>query len=195
MLKNRIFLMGFGAGIILGALLFQLMLLGEQSNQNLKQINNDTSEKLFTQAEVDALLKAERDSAKIDEQTKKEAEVEIEPPATTKQPAESSKEAAENDDQFAAIEEKAMTKPAVRHVIHIEAGSSLTVTADLLAKHNVIQSNTAFVNQMKKSKKLVRAGYFLFHEGISVDEAITIVTGQPLTKQQADSLTDETSTD
>jgi hypothetical protein len=170
MLKNRAFLTGLGAGIIVGAMLFQLMLLGEQSRQNLEQIGNDSNEKLYTSAEVDALLKAERDSAQIDGQTKPDAVI-------------SDKNAVKDEDKTASADmEKDLKKP-VQHVIRIEAGTGITDTAELLANHNIIQNKAAFINQMKESKKLVRAGYFLFQEGLSVEQAITIVTSKPITKK------------
>lgn len=170
MLKNRAFLTGLGAGIIVGALLFQLMLLGEQSRHSLEQLDNDTNEKLYTSAEVDSLLMAERDSAQIDGQTK--------PDAVT-----SDKNAVKDEEKTATIvKEKDISKP-VHHVIRIGTGSGITDTAELLEKHKIIKNKTAFINKMQESKKLVRAGYFLFQEGMTVEEAITIVTSEPITKE------------
>ncbi|HTG69170.1 MAG TPA: hypothetical protein VL921_07890 [Candidatus Udaeobacter sp.] len=169
MLKNRAFMIGLGAGIILGALLFQLMLSGEQSRQKLGQLGNETAEKLYTRAEVDALLEAE----KLKEQ-----------PAAAAEPVKKESSGA-NTNEAAQEAELDKEKTAALHVIRIEAGSGLAKTAELLAAQNIIHDQAAFINQMNKSKKLVRAGYFLFQENITVDEAITVVTGQPITEEQA----------
>ncbi|KRE39869.1 hypothetical protein [Paenibacillus sp. Soil522] len=172
MLKNRAFLIGLGSGIILGALLFQLMLSGEQSRQKLGQFGNETAEKLYTRAEVDALLEAER----LKEQ----------PSASVKPVKE---ELSGGKTKETAPTEPVKEKAAAVHVIRIEAGLGIAKTAELLAGQNIIHDQAAFISHMNKSKKLVRAGYFLFQENISVDEAITVVTGQPITKAQADAIT------
>ncbi|MGG1633554.1 hypothetical protein MHH56_14570 [Paenibacillus sp. FSL K6-3182] len=187
MLKSRVFLMGLGAGIIIGALLFQLMLSGEQSRQRLSDLGKESDEKLYTQLEVDALLKANQDSLQLNKDNTGGQE--------TKAAADSDK--AKEQTSEAKTDKAAPTATAVpvqeqseiKHVIRIKAGSSLTNTAVLLASNNIIKDKTAFVSKMKKSKKLVRAGYFLFHEEITVEEAIRIVTGEPLTSSEVNLLT------
>lgn len=182
MLKNRVFLIGLGAGIILGALLFQLMLSGEQSRQKLGQIGNESVEKLYTRVEVDALLKAERDNARVTEAAKQ-----VEQPAVEAEPVKVETNEGKSDEGAPATE-TAEKKVAVKHVIQIKAGSGLAKTAELLAAQNIIDDQFAFVSHMKQSKKLVRAGYFLFQENITVDEAVTVVTGQPLTSEEVKAL-------
>ncbi|OBZ16907.1 hypothetical protein [Bacillus sp. FJAT-26390] len=185
MLKNRLFLIGLGAGIIIGALLFQLMLSGEQSRQKLGQMGTEPSGKLYTQVEVDALLEAERDSFKLDQEAKAGTKTQAEPktePAKEEQPAATM-------DAPSPTAEPVKEEAAIKHVIRIEAGSNLTKTAELLAANHIIDNKTAFISQMKKSKKLVRAGYFLFQEKMTVAEAIVVVTGEPITKKEADAIT------
>lgn len=183
MLKNRVFLIGLGAGIILGALLFQLMLSGEQNRQKLGQLGNESNEKVYTQVEVDALLKAERDSFKLDQDAKAVIKKQAELPVT-----ESKEKPAATAAAPAPSDEPVKEQAAVNHVIRIEVGIGLTKTAELLAENHIIADKAAFVSQMKKSKKLVRAGYFLFQEKMTVDKAITVVTGEPLTKKEADAI-------
>ncbi|WP_138751560.1 hypothetical protein [Paenibacillus sinopodophylli] len=184
MLRNRLFLIGLGMGIIIGALLFQLMLSGEQSRARLAQRDAGPDEKQYTQVEVDALIKAERDSVRDDQKTTTEPETspEVKPTPSPEVDANKENEAAE------AVPEE--VKPAAQHVVRIKAGLGLSKTAELLASHQIINNEAAFVSSMKKSKKLVRAGYFLFYEGSTVEQAITIVTSQPLTEQEAASWTD-----
>lgn len=185
MLKNRTFLIGLGTGIIIGALLFQLMLSGEQSRLKLNERDSSAEEKTYTQVEVDALLKAERDSMQLDQEISAGAE-ETKKAATPVPVKELPTHTTSNETKATAAPVK---KAAVKHVIRIEAGTGLSKTADLLASKGIIDDQAAFVQKMKKSKQLVRAGYFLFQERITVDAAIAIVTGEPLTKEQADALT------
>ncbi|OME80025.1 hypothetical protein BK120_19470 [Paenibacillus sp. FSL A5-0031] len=185
MLKSRVFLMGLGAGIIIGALLFQLMLSGEQSRQRLSDLGKESDEKLYTQLEVDALLKANQDSLQLNKDNTGGQET---------KPADDSDKAKEQTSEAKTDKAAPMAVPVqeqskVKHVIRIKAGSSLTNTAELLASNKIIKDKTAFVSKMKKSKKLVRAGYFLFHEEITVEEAIRIVTGEPLTSSEVNLLT------
>lgn len=193
MLKNRAFMMGLGAGIIIGALLLELMYIGDKSGSKLAQIGNDSvsEEKLYTQAEVDALLAAQQDSADIKE--------DLASPAASKKPAgqdEATPEPVEADEPSATAKSEGtiIQKPdaspdaeqtGTQMVLRIEPGFNLSETAALLEESGVISDGTAFINQMKKSDKRVRAGYFLFYENISVEEAIKTVTGKPITKEEA----------
>ncbi|MBD2870709.1 hypothetical protein [Paenibacillus arenilitoris] len=176
MLKNRSFLIGLGSGIIIGALLFQLMLLGDQSKDQLKRIGEESGAKVYTQAEVDAMLEADRATARLDEQLKAEQE---------KAPVADS--AAEVDE---AGGDQDVPPKAVEHVIRIEAGTGLNETAALLAANRVIRDEAKFVKLMKEQDKRVRAGFFLLSEGISVAEAMEIVTNQPLTERKAKEFAD-----
>ncbi|MCA0754063.1 endolytic transglycosylase MltG [Paenibacillus sp. N4] len=174
MLKHRGFLFGLGVGIIAGALLFQLMLLGEESKRSLQQPGSGGfAARTYTQAEVDALLKAERVTAEMDSVTETAGAV-----SPSAKPSASEPEAE-------AVRQEQKQK---QHIIRIEAGYDLTRTSELLAEHRVITDKSEFVERMNKSKKLVRAGYFRFYEGMTAGEAIKIVTSQPLTKAEAEEL-------
>lgn len=176
MLRNRSFLIGLGAGIIIGALLFQLMLSGEQSRERLALVGTEAEEKLYTSEEVESMIQAERDLIQKEQEKQPVTDinsVEVTPQAAEKQKAE-------------PIEEVPTDTPVIEHVIRIEVGSGLTKTAKLLADNHIIDDQAEFVRRMKKSAKLVRAGYFLFHENSTVEEVITVVTGQPLTQVEAE---------
>lgn len=178
MLKHRGFLFGLGVGIIAGALLFQLMLLGEESKRSLQQPGSGGfAARTYTQAEVDALLKAERVTAEMDSVTETAGAV-----SPSAKPSASEPEAG-------AVRQEQKQKQK-QHIIRIEAGYDLTRTSELLAEHRVITDKSEFVERMNKSKKLVRAGYFRFYEGMTAGEAIKIVTSQPLTKAEAEELAD-----
>ncbi|WP_141500751.1 hypothetical protein [Paenibacillus luteus] len=189
MLKNRLFFIGLGAGIIVGALLFQLMLSGEQSRERLGLMGQGVDEKLYTQAEVEALIQEERDSTQTKEEpqpTSSPDAIKDEPVAENNASTDAPAIAPTENVTEAPVEPPAAELEAIEHVIRIEPGSSLSKTAELLAANFIIADEAGFINQMKKSKKQVRAGYFLFHENSTVKEAITVVTGQPLTKAEAD---------
>ncbi|MDQ8733330.1 hypothetical protein [Paenibacillus sp. LHD-38] len=187
MLKNRTFLFGLGTGIIIGALLFQLMLSGEESRQRLYEKDISADERSYTQVEVDALLKAERDSMQLDQEINTGVEDSQSKPAATAVPVKEESSKSDKDEINPTISPE--QKAPIKHVIRIEAGLGLSKTAELLASQNIIEDQAVFVNKMKKTKQLVRAGYFLFQENITDDAAIAIVTGEPLTKEQADALT------
>lgn len=177
MLRYRGFLFGLGIGIIAGALLFQLMLLGEESKRSLQQLGSGGSAaKTYTRAEVDALLEAERVSAELDGGAEK---------AAASMPAEKL--------SAPEPEAEAVKEAQKQHIIRIEAGYDLTRTSELLAEQRVIADKAEFVERVKRSNKLVRAGYFRFYEGMTAGEAMKIVTSQPLTKAQAEELADGSS--
>ncbi|OMF36780.1 hypothetical protein BK133_09055 [Paenibacillus sp. FSL H8-0548] len=176
MLRNRSFLIGLGTGIIIGALLFQLMLSGEQSRERLGLIGKETEETLYTSDEVESMLQAER--ALIQKEQEKQPVEETNSPIATPQ--------AEVSQTAEPTEALQTEKPVIEHVIRIEVGSGLAKTAKLLANDRVIDDEAGFVKQMKKSAKVVRAGYFLFHENSTVEEVIAVVTGQPLTQAEAE---------
>jgi hypothetical protein len=176
MLRNRLFLIGLGSGIIIGALLFQLMLSGEQSRERLGWVGTETEEKLYTQDEVDSLIEAELELLQTEQEKQQTSE-------------NSAREATPVVDEIIATEPTAeipTETEVIQHVIRIEVGSGLAKTAKLLADVHIIDDETGFISQMKKSAKVVRAGYFLFDENSTIDEAIKIVTGQPLTKAEAE---------
>lgn len=182
MLKNRTFMIGLGVGIIIGALLLELMYIGEKSEDKLSLLGVDqaTEQKLYTQEEVDALLAAQKDSAEINDEVNHNADQ-----AAADAPVKAS------DKPLEPTSTPVPAKPAAdqskaEKVLRIEHGANLSNTASLLEKNHIIDDKTGFINQMKKDKKLVRAGYFLFHENMTVDEAIETVTSKPITKAEAD---------
>ncbi|MBW7461686.1 hypothetical protein K0U00_47290, partial [Paenibacillus sepulcri] len=61
-MNKRPFLFGLGVGIIIGALLLQLMIVGERQASGLDSFQKeDAGEKLYTQSELDEQLDSERE--------------------------------------------------------------------------------------------------------------------------------------
>ncbi|ACT02057.1 hypothetical protein [Paenibacillus sp. JDR-2] len=175
MFKNRSFIAGLGVGIIAGAILLQLMQIGDESQQKLSNGFEDGEPKLYTQAELDEKLAEERDKASQNtvETAKPAAEKPEESPfvKASEPPADSGK----NDDKKA---EEAVKKRQVR----ITGGMNLTDTTELLAEQKLISDKDAFIKAMKD--KPVRAGYFIFEGNPTVADIIRILTSQPLTKSE-----------
>ncbi|MCM3625920.1 hypothetical protein M3194_00900 [Paenibacillus glycanilyticus] len=183
MFKNRSFVAGLGAGIIAGAILLQLMQIGDESQQKLADGFKDGEPKLYTQAELDTKLAEERAKAV------KEAGNASSPAASAKPeespPAEaSSPPAAEDKDEAAVQKPTEHDKPVDKRQVRITGGMNLTDTAELLAKQKLISDKDAFIKAM--NKKTVRAGYFIFEGNPTVEEIIRILTSQPLTKSEFD---------
>lgn len=175
MLKNRTFLTGLGIGIMIGALLLQLMYIGEDNQQKLNNSLNGEDTKMYTQAEVDLMLAAERDSAELNAKTEDEA---LQAEAT---PSPASSDAVPSAE---SSEEPAVEEEPVQLQLRIQGGMNLTQTAELLKENHLIADKSAFIAKMKKTKKPVRAGYFLFIGEPTLDEVITKITSQPLTKDE-----------
>mgnify|MGYP001180874485 CR=1 FL=1 len=183
MFKNRSFVAGLGVGIIAGAILLQLMQIGDESQQNLSDGFKDGEPKLYTQADMDTKLAEERAKAI------KEAEQATE--ATTEKPEESpapeaSKPPADEDkkDVTAQKPEAEEESVLIKRQVRITGGMSLTDTANLLAEQQLISDKDAFIKVM--SKKPVRAGYFIFEGDPTIEEIIRILTSKPLTKSEFD---------
>ncbi|MOA08709.1 hypothetical protein D3C78_1285000 [compost metagenome] len=187
MLKNRGFLLGLGSGIIIGSILFQLMLAGEQSKQNMQSfMDSEADQKLYSQSEVDAMLETERKALKESEQS----QAEDSPPEAAVPPSPISSEPPTKEEDAAAVEAEIAPVP-VQRVIRIMPGSGLSKTAALLSSNGIIEDENNFIKLMKKDNKLVRAGYFLFYEQMTEAEAIKVVTSDPLTESEAKALMDD----
>ncbi|MCK9858146.1 hypothetical protein [Paenibacillus sp. ATY16] len=181
MFKNRSFVAGLGVGIIAGAILLQLMQIGDESQQRLSNGFNDGEPKLYTQAELDEKLAEERDKASRNaaETAKPATEKPEESPAVkaSEPPVDSSK----SDDKKEGSADKP-TEAAVKRQVRITGGMNLTDTAELLSEQKLISDKDAFIKAMKN--KPVRAGYFIFEGNPTVADIIRILTSQPLTKSE-----------
>ncbi|CAM3142837.1 endolytic transglycosylase MltG [Paenibacillus lupini] len=178
MFKNRSFVAGLGAGIIAGAILLQIMQIGDDSQQKLSDGYKDVEPKLYTQAELDDRIAEERaKAADVDA-------VESAKPSENPTDEAAATPAAEDKDTKAEEQATVTEKAETKRKIHITGGMNLTDTAELLKEQNLITDKSAFIAKMKK--KPVRAGYFLFEGNPTVDEVIQIITSQPVSKEEFD---------
>lgn len=194
-MNKRIFLFGIGVGIIIGAALLQLMLIGEKQADKLDNLNGtDGSVRTYTKAELDQAVADERkrleaetkqteQSGQADRTTSEDGPVEA--GAGTKATETGTKETGKGGDSPAdKPTNTASSKPqtdeakSARVIVRIPPNASVADTADLLAEQGVIPDKKAFIDLMRK--KTIRAGYFAFQGQLSLHQVGTIITSQPL---------------
>jgi hypothetical protein len=203
--KERRFLSGLGVGIAAGAILLQLMTMGQQSAV-LPDL--DASEQpMYTEQEVEQMVEKAKAEAKTEAKSNSSAtEGEqsgvktkmLEEPDSPKAPSQpkvpvqpNAENPAEQPEQptapvaGATAEDVEQTNTSDKQVIiRIEPGASLTSAAKLLAENGLIASQSKFISKMKNDKKLVRAGYFVFKGESTLDEIIKTLTSQPITASE-----------
>jgi Predicted periplasmic solute-binding protein len=201
-LKDRRFLSGLGAGIIAGALLLQLMTIGQQTAE--LPDSDQSNEPIYTEQEMQQMVEKAKEDAKAEanaeanatspdsSQANNEQGTKPEEPAAPITPSkpEDTKEAVQPEpptvpDAGAAKANAEQSAEVKQVVIRIEPGTNLTSTAKLLADNGIISSQSKFISTMKSGKKLVRAGYFAFKGEPTLDEVVKTLTGQPLTANEA----------
>ncbi|REE94446.1 hypothetical protein A8990_101240 [Paenibacillus taihuensis] len=183
-MSKRTFLFGIGVGIIIGAALLQLMLIGEKQVEGLDPLSEpdeiSSDAKLYTQAELDKAVADERkrveteaqqaEAAKTNDNAAKDAEV-----SKTKDDKVPTKNAG---NKSSASTETAKAPEAKRIVLRVPPNTSLSDTAVILKSHGVIENKQAFINLMRTKK--IRAGYFAFKGKLSLHQVGTILTSKPL---------------
>ncbi|MDP4097513.1 peptidase [Paenibacillus sp. P96] len=200
MIKNRAFMLGMGMGLILGALLLQLAIIGQ--GQTVAYVASDelTREELEAAAERLGLQISERDKPLMTEEewrqkaieqgnqapeepdTPKSTDAAAEPEAP-EQPRNTSPETAAP--QAGASTAKTPEQPAAPAVslirYQIAPGSNLRGVAEGLQKAGVLEDAGAFQNAATEQKinTKIRSGTYSFREGESFDSIITKITTPP----------------
>ncbi|AZN40882.1 MltG/YceG/YrrL family protein [Paenibacillus albus] len=189
-MNKRTFLFGVGIGIIIGAALLQLMLIGERQVNSPDPLGTreDTSSGavMYSQEELDKAVSDERQ--RVEAEAKEAAAVKQGSKATddtadkdagakdateAKPDVDKGKETSSNDTDGAA----AAPEPK-RIVLRIPPNTSVADAADILAAHSVIKDKKAFIDLMRT--KLIRAGYFAFKGKLSLQQVGTILKSKPL---------------
>lgn len=186
MFNKRSFLMGLGVGIILGAVLLQLIHMSEDMQTKLESMGElqEAAEQEESVPPVQPTAAADEDRAASD------AALALEPQETTEalDTAEETEPAPPGDESELDPASGQGAASAIGRKIRIEPGMSLTRSAQLLEDNGIIDDPAGFIKEMRTLNKQVRAGYYYMQEGISVDQAIEIVTSQPLTKEELESM-------
>lgn len=181
MSNKRTFLIGLGSGIIIGALLLQLFVMGETSQDRLneigRQLENEPLENGTATETPDQAATSVPNGG---------APSEAAPTATPQSTA------APAASPTAATEQKpAPTAAAAKgnlRLIHIEKGMKLVQTGDLLVANEIIDDSAAFVKQMQASDERAKAGYFVIPKGAGIEAAVKAVTSTPLSKYAAEKM-------
>ncbi|MFC4775365.1 hypothetical protein ACFO9Q_01030 [Paenibacillus sp. GCM10023252] len=185
MLRNRNFLVGLGTGMIAGALLLQVMIVGEQSQRALTLPAEQTSEveETYTQAQLDEMVSTARaeGAAAAAQAAASEGSSSPAPQSTSKpSPKPSPKPSSKPETTPAA--DVVPDKPVIVRII---PNSDLTGIAKLLHSNGVLRDQAAFIKEMEQSGKLVRAGYFELKPGLSTSEVMKVITSTPLDPDKA----------
>lgn len=184
MFNKRSFLAGLGFGVMIGALLLQLIHMSESSQKKLNQLSEQ-----MENAESQSGAGEQEQQDKLEET----ASVQDSSESTTPPVEEQIPDQAAEADVDAAIEDHTATAqdplhpegaPAKGRLLRIEPGFSITRTAEFLEENGIIEDTSAFIAKMKAAKKEVRAGRFEFQLGMSTEAAIKMVTSQPLTEEE-----------
>ncbi|MEK5475873.1 hypothetical protein NYE70_02865 [Paenibacillus sp. FSL R5-0407] len=194
MIRNRQFMTGLGIGLIVGALLLQIMMIGQGPNGklqtkeqieqaaaalNLKVVSAD--QELLTEEEWQE--KAEQEQAGLDEG------IESEDPLDPSNPDAPNTPGAPDDPDLpggkGAVSVPETTSPAspkepdkATVTYKISHGSTLTGVAEGLLKAGVISDKEAFL-QAAKDKKInykVRTGTFTFEQGEDFSSIISKIS-------------------
>lgn len=169
MLKNRSYILGIGTGIIVGALLLQMMsvrasapgksglALDEMDPQKLKEEATkyyqvfDLGTKMYTQAEVDASVQK-----KVKEETDKLA-------------------AAKPQDRPNKVE------TVVRTVIYVQPSLDATAVSELLVKSGLISDRKAFAAELEKQggNTKLQVGFHVFEGQMDMQKVVSnLITSQ-----------------
>ncbi|MFB5673623.1 peptidase [Paenibacillus terreus] len=200
MLKNRTFMLGMGTGMIVGALLLQLAIIGQGQSKGADAPRELTREEVETAAQrlglqisdsTEPLLTEEQWRQKVIEKGSQTPEEPAAPdsadaasgPKAPQQPQTGSPETAAplvGKDKVQAPEKPAAPEaPPIRY--RIVPGSNLSNVAEGLKQAGVIADADAFqkaANEQKINTK-IRSGTYSFREGETFKSIITKITTPP----------------
>ncbi|WP_054941054.1 endolytic transglycosylase MltG [Paenibacillus ihuae] len=201
MIKNRSFMFGLGTGLISGALLLQVMISGgaapsltkEELVQQAAKLNlTVTDPAADPQASLEPSAQVTEPAGQTDNKNKPEASDAASTPSPVPSAA-ASPEAAVQPSAAAAPTEPAVPSKPVQSAgtapeapatpqaalngvvaVRIPAGSTLTETAQLLAKAGVIKEQTEFLKtaMSRKINAKIQYGSYNFTKGESVNSII-----------------------
>ncbi|AWP26928.1 endolytic transglycosylase MltG [Paenibacillus sp. Cedars] len=197
MIKNRTFMMGLGSGLVVGAILLQLMWIGQGSTAS--DTKDLTKEQVMAAAEAldmqviepsEELLTADQwEEKKLSERSSdtegsdKAKEIGTKQPDIPEQPE---KPEADGKDQKPKeinkpAEPKTPVKASAPIKVNIRAGNNLSDVASHLLSAGVIDNKQAFINKAteKKINTSIQSGTYSFTAGESYNSIITKITAKP----------------
>ncbi|MCM3745981.1 hypothetical protein M3223_01295 [Paenibacillus pasadenensis] len=198
---DRSFWTGLGIGIIVGALLLQLLLTGQQVPA-LQTAEDDGEALVYTVEEAEVLAQAavsralaeqqkSGDKAVMQKEGTESAKQSVKPSAspdkTDNKPVGSVKPSATpKSSPKPSTPPSATAKPLKEQVVRIVPGSNLTDAAALLLQYGLIESEEGFIRYMEKQKPAatIRAGYFKFIGQPDLAAIKDVITGQPMDPEE-----------
>lgn len=196
MIDKRSLLLGFGIGLIAGALLLQLMLAGREQSERLADLGRLSGEDaLYTQSELDARI------AEAEDRVRRQLERELaggnagddgtgvgesdgtedagETSGDSGEQAAVDGEDTDGDGAGDGVDNGADDRVEGDITVRIKPGMTLTETAKLLEAEGVIDNADALVELMARMSTRIRAGYFTFTGNETLEEVRSIITGRP----------------
>ncbi|WP_422657267.1 hypothetical protein ACK8P5_16060 [Paenibacillus sp. EC2-1] len=197
MIKNRVFMMGLGIGLVLGAVLLQLSIMGERSMSSTElQEKQWTKEEIEQGAkslnltivdEADPLMTEEQWKEKMKQDSGKLNGTSVVPPSkvTDAQNPDSPKTPEKPDHNkkntnTPTVKEPSSPKEAtIRYVI--TKGSNLSHVAEGLKRAGVITDKVSFIKaaSAKKINSQIQTGTYTFTAGESFQSIIKKISEKP----------------
>ncbi|RUT29740.1 hypothetical protein EJP77_13020 [Paenibacillus zeisoli] len=211
-MKNRTFMVGLGVGLILGALLLQIMLIGQgnEATQLLtKQQVQEAAERLGMKvyAGTEQVLTQQEWEAKTKEESQKKDQTETNTPTDPKTPSSSKTPAApestsspktpadpDKTDSASTPSTPKVNIPKTTKAAEpskpeqipfkISSGDNLSKVADGLKSAGVISDKSAFIQTAIDSKAnySLQTGSYTFKPGESLSSIISKITSKPFGK-------------
>lgn len=207
MIKKRLFIFGLGTGLIAGALLLQLALIGQAqsvSSLNTQELTREQLEEAAARLDLkviessEELMTEDEWREKVIEQGNKTPADPTAPdtanpsqePSTPSEPQSSAPQET-NKQQTAAVKAVDTPKEAVAPqqakaakqlvTFRIAPGKNLTAVAEELEKSGVVQSASDFMEaaNAKKINRKIRSGTYTLEKGESLNSIITKFTTVP----------------
>ncbi|MBT2761056.1 endolytic transglycosylase MltG [Paenibacillus sp. ISL-20] len=196
MIKNRTFMMGLGSGLVIGAVLLQLMWIGQGTAASETQ--ELTKEQLMAAAEAldmqvvegsDELMTAEQweekrlgESEEGDDPAQKTGTDKPEAPQQPEKPEAGVDKKQESTPKVTdPAKPKTPAKAEAPIKVNIPAGNNLSNVANSLLRAGVIDNKQAFINKAteKKINTMIQSGTYSFTAGESYNSIITKITAKP----------------
>ncbi|KOR89982.1 endolytic transglycosylase MltG [Paenibacillus solani] len=198
MIKNRTFMMGVGTGLVVGAVMLQLMWVGQGTTASVTQ--SLTKEELTAAAEELDLQVVERSDELMTEKQWEEKKLagndggesadsdsaqkpDSEKPAIPQQPKQPDADAVKQGSPQVnkPVEPKTPSKAKTSIQVRIPAGNNLSDVANNLLTAGVIEDKQAFISKAteKKINRAIQSGTYSFTAGESYNSIITKITAKP----------------
>lgn len=190
MFNNRRFLIGLGAGMVAGAVLLQLMLIGERrvgdptqsvplSKDNISERAEELGFKVYASDEVLYSKKEYDELAKQKEQLANELEAMKKTKAESiVQSQQSPPTEAESTERSASAQETTTPEKAT---LVIKPGMNAGSTAKALKELGIIDNADTFYNRIRtlKKQKFIRTGTYEIALSTPIDDIIQKITTRP----------------